>query len=238
MRCRTTSSVGAFFESASRTQSPHRRYILPAQTAFRPPCVVFFLFLVFFFRDAYVLPLWSVQGLEAINNVSRLMEGFAITLDNVIEKAFEDWGASSIIKPTEQVSSEQPLKKAVEDADASQAFEKDASWRDAADDEPSTTGNDENEEPEGMRIADVHISAPSCSFGARTWVQANAFSFQSVRSVLFFPSCRRRDRQVASSGAQAAKGTRAAQEKAAAAAEHRVRRVENATELPRSRRCC
>jgi hypothetical protein len=32
------------------------------------------------------------KGLDAINGVGRLMEGFALTLDNVIGQAFDDWG--------------------------------------------------------------------------------------------------------------------------------------------------
>ena len=32
------------------------------------------------------------KGLDAINGVGKLVEGFAVTLDNVIGQAFEDWG--------------------------------------------------------------------------------------------------------------------------------------------------
>lgn len=32
------------------------------------------------------------KGIDAINGVGKLVEGFAVTLDNVIGQAFEDWG--------------------------------------------------------------------------------------------------------------------------------------------------
>ena len=35
------------------------------------------------------------QGMDAISGVGKLMEGFALTLDNVIGQAFEDWGPPS-----------------------------------------------------------------------------------------------------------------------------------------------
>lgn len=89
----------------------------------------------------------SAQGLEAINNVSRLMEGFAITLDNVIEKAFEDWGATSTTKPAEPQPPERQM--VLEAAEMPAALETAPSWREATEEETSTTGQDENDPPEG-----------------------------------------------------------------------------------------
>ena len=36
----------------------------------------------------------TLQGMDAISGVGKLMEGFAITLDTVIGQAFEDWGST------------------------------------------------------------------------------------------------------------------------------------------------
>ncbi|KDD74033.1 hypothetical protein H632_c1634p0 [Helicosporidium sp. ATCC 50920] len=49
-----------------------------------------------------------MQSLDAINGVSKLMEGFAVTLDNVIGQAFVDWGTPSARGPRESPSSSRP----------------------------------------------------------------------------------------------------------------------------------
>jgi hypothetical protein len=56
---------------AGRSQLRRRRLAVALKPA--PPCLL--------------------QGLEAINGVGKLMEGFALSLDNVIGQAFDEWGS-------------------------------------------------------------------------------------------------------------------------------------------------
>lgn len=57
------------------------------------------------------------KGLDAINNVGKLMEGFALSLDNVIGQAFEEWGTPKAAARPQPRPAQRPLASVDENTD-------------------------------------------------------------------------------------------------------------------------